>query len=531
MPQKIQLAIQGGGARLVDLVAALEAVQDLCQAGDLKVTRIAGTSAGGIAGAFFAAGVSMHDLRLRLQALRSADLAETFPRPPGLFRLLWRIRNGNPLWSFEPVARKLKEFLPSGVQSFADLKAKTGIELCVVAADLSTALPIPYRGEQRISDGVAASCGIPVAFRHYGSFGSSAEVDGGICENLPVAFLDASAIDEPIVCISFASDAAGPIQRSTTWFLMALVNTVISNSIARAKSSLPEGQVFEIETDIRTFDFDQALAACQDHNQHYKEVKKSARTFFDHFIAQQRRLSITSVANRWNTSDAGYLETMRHLGEVFGVRLDHTPLQYERCSLEVFANCLFEPGEPHHSEADELRFVQKFRVLNSPAGCHRIGLHDLQKATFRTVERIVVVGPDNVGVRFRAVPALPSDGSKTRQLLLLFEEDLPANSGPYTVSYRQLISNYAWRLAEEKNDEFWFGLSRSAGPIPEIDIVVHLPVRLDTVILSPYARSPGGEMRPNDKMPYEVGGEYKTVGWRGANVSPGQKFGCAVSLV
>ena len=51
MPLNLQLAIQGGGAKIVALMATMEAIDDLQQSGKLRVTRIAGTSAGALVGA------------------------------------------------------------------------------------------------------------------------------------------------------------------------------------------------------------------------------------------------------------------------------------------------------------------------------------------------------------------------------------------------------------------------------------------------------------------------------------------------
>jgi predicted acylesterase/phospholipase RssA len=66
-PQKVQLAIQGGGAKIVDLMATLEAIEELEKEGRLKVTKIAGTSAGSIVGAFFAAKIPMDTIRTNLR--------------------------------------------------------------------------------------------------------------------------------------------------------------------------------------------------------------------------------------------------------------------------------------------------------------------------------------------------------------------------------------------------------------------------------------------------------------------------------
>ncbi len=75
----IQLVIQGGGAKITHLVAALEAVQSLQREGVLRVTRIAGTSAGAIAGALFAAGVDMQRARDSFEAHRTRSSSARRP--------------------------------------------------------------------------------------------------------------------------------------------------------------------------------------------------------------------------------------------------------------------------------------------------------------------------------------------------------------------------------------------------------------------------------------------------------------------
>lgn len=59
----IQLVLQGGGAKLIALLAAMEAVEELEANGRIVVTRLCGTSAGAIAACLFAARVPMKEAR------------------------------------------------------------------------------------------------------------------------------------------------------------------------------------------------------------------------------------------------------------------------------------------------------------------------------------------------------------------------------------------------------------------------------------------------------------------------------------
>jgi len=81
--QFVQLAIQGGGAKLIPLLAACEAIQAL-EAEDnppIKITRIAGTSAGAIAGCIFAARIPMSTARLHFRRSFESRVSKYFPNP------------------------------------------------------------------------------------------------------------------------------------------------------------------------------------------------------------------------------------------------------------------------------------------------------------------------------------------------------------------------------------------------------------------------------------------------------------------
>src|SRR5436190_18430396 len=99
----IQLAIQGGGAKITYLLAALESVQSFEREGLLRVTRIAGTSAGAIAGALYRAGVDMRRARDAFESDRD-QLLLAFPAA-GVTRCAWQLLRRQPLWIAAPLRR------------------------------------------------------------------------------------------------------------------------------------------------------------------------------------------------------------------------------------------------------------------------------------------------------------------------------------------------------------------------------------------------------------------------------------------
>ena len=77
MPFKMQLAIQGGGARLALLMAAASPIQKLIRDEKIELTRVVGTSAGAIVAAFLAADVDIETFREVLLARRE-ELLRSF---------------------------------------------------------------------------------------------------------------------------------------------------------------------------------------------------------------------------------------------------------------------------------------------------------------------------------------------------------------------------------------------------------------------------------------------------------------------
>src|SRR5256885_377200 len=131
-PIPIQLAIQGGGAKIVFLLAALHAVKRLETRGLLKVTRIAGTSAGAISGALYASGVSMPEAKEYFRSRRET-FASTFPAEQSHTATIWKLWRNKPLWSQDLLRKALEDLLPKDVRQLKDLR----IPLTIVATDLS----------------------------------------------------------------------------------------------------------------------------------------------------------------------------------------------------------------------------------------------------------------------------------------------------------------------------------------------------------------------------------------------------------
>ncbi len=217
-PLRIQLAVQGGGARLSLLLGAMQAVQNAEQqngaARAIRVTRFAGTSAGALAAALLAVGHPIDDVRATLLSHRAElETMLQFPSPAGM---AWRAYRGRPIVDLAPIRQKLGRFFATRPDAkeqrqlrFSDLTAENGYRpLAVVASDVvaggSHTFSVETTPDESIVNALMASIAVPFLFQsHATSPGQPLLVDGGLCENLPIdALVNYCETDGPVVAIA-----------------------------------------------------------------------------------------------------------------------------------------------------------------------------------------------------------------------------------------------------------------------------------------------------------------------------------------
>ena len=136
----IGLALSGGAARCIAHLGVLEVLEQ----DDVEIQAIAGTSAGSIVGALYAAGMGLADIkRVLLKAKWRDILSFTVPRL-GLI-------------SSEGIYTFMEEVLP--VKHFSSLE----LPFAAVATDLKTAEKVVLSSGS-IAKAVQASCSLPLIF-------------------------------------------------------------------------------------------------------------------------------------------------------------------------------------------------------------------------------------------------------------------------------------------------------------------------------------------------------------------------------
>ncbi|MBW8865172.1 MAG: patatin-like phospholipase family protein, partial [Verrucomicrobia bacterium] len=340
MGTKIQVAIQGGGAKIIGLVAAMEVLQKMEAAGEVEITRLAGTSAGAIVAALYSAKIDMGQLRLSLGTGELRELFENYEKP-GKIEIIKRLVEGTPICDPGPIREFLRKLLEHAEKTYVnDLNPKVRI----VSANVAKSSKHDHKDEDKLLEALMSTSALPFVFRvwdtrrqpepprsrwkkFYHKYiatpphpeekaealrDNDAEkpwlVDGGICENLPISELLAGEHQlGPVVAITFSTDKYFR-PADILGFGKAVLDTAIDNSVHRARSLLPPSAIFEIGPwfPISTLDFGEAIKAAGDvtgPGKAYKRVTDEAVKFFKRYIQRQRDGNPATSYDPWRSDN------------------------------------------------------------------------------------------------------------------------------------------------------------------------------------------------------------------------------------
>jgi NTE family protein len=177
LKMNITLALSGGGVKGYAHIGVLR----ILEREGFHILALAGTSAGGLIGALYAAGYSPDEMEDRL---RHIDQGSLFSRMHG---------DGPSLFGFGGVTAILNELL--GEHSFGDAR----IPLAVTATDLTSGMPVVIK-QGRLVDAVLATSAVPGVFPAR-VLGDHLLVDGGVMNPVPVAEARALYPNAPVVAI------------------------------------------------------------------------------------------------------------------------------------------------------------------------------------------------------------------------------------------------------------------------------------------------------------------------------------------
>jgi predicted acylesterase/phospholipase RssA len=246
------VVLQGGGARLCLLMAVCDVLKRL-HGKELEITRVAGSSAGAIAAVMLSAPESMETFRERTQRIGRTHLKKfkTFATFGAL-----RVASGNSYFNKISLTKIFDELFckDSRLRQLSDL----AFPVEVFFTDLYSLKSRSAKSDEAIPHALAQSCNFPFAFVGYKA--GNAPVDGGLSLNLPV---DEFKRDESrmgrVIAISFATSFETTPASGLLHYTQQLFSAAIQGGVARSIDLLGAANVFSIETQIGTFEFEKAL--------------------------------------------------------------------------------------------------------------------------------------------------------------------------------------------------------------------------------------------------------------------------------
>lgn len=556
-PVPVQLAIQGGGAKLVPLLAALQAVAHLEEAGQLRVTRVAATSAGAIAGALFAAPVDMDVVKTHLKA--KAPLLIDSYAPPTVVRKGWALFWRRPFWNVQTIKSSLLELLGKR-KSLSDLERP----IRIVATDLKNLKKVVRsQPEDALIDAIMDSCAIPLFFRTPTSDtdGAALIVDGGICANLPSEELIADAQDGEVIGISFETSLIPTNPVGIVGFATTLLNSAMEHAVLRARQSLGSERLLSLRTDIDTFDFRRALT--EGLATEWDNCYEQSKDFFQAYVGrtleheelrkgEQARLArqaeetayelARESARRQQLSDA--LSTIRRTaGDVYLVQEAPKRFAYTRFSVVITAHSLL--AEAHEPDTVIRRSI--IRAADAPI-CAHLASTLTERNELPLLDEYQMLDKDGHELRIEQIEldpeyiTLDEIAAIRHRKIVYFRAPLQVNDirEPFELRTREKFTGSFAKLRRTKEDTISLRINRVSGTVPIVDLVVQLPKAYSgTKLLPGGLRDEEGQwvdfFQGQEIAQHVLNLEYPapfgffSLGWRGLDVVSGTRFGCKIN--
>jgi predicted acylesterase/phospholipase RssA len=372
MPTKIQVAFQGGGAKLIPLLAVAQALRDSPEL--VQVTRVSGTSAGAIAACLFATGQDLSRVQQHLKDSGPAYIDAVYPKQTSRIAMLTKIGFGYTLVNENKIRKAFGDlFTIFGSNAhYINLRHLT-IPTLITAAELINQRLAVFSSENKedvtIVDALFHSCGLPFLIKSIRNLGTPAYADGGIVANFPSDVLSKNSNDGPIIGVSFVDYEVAQRASNIAELALSLLNTAISAGMERAKQTLGEERVFSIKTAVKTFEFEKALTEeilISEWERVYLQFKNWLRETIPK-LTTTNTLEIKPV----DPSNEKRLFSSR-LFDVYRAQHEQTSFGAKRVGLVVHAYCLLEPEDRRSKNPDEVIEKRVFQVEKETLFCSKI---------------------------------------------------------------------------------------------------------------------------------------------------------------
>lgn len=532
----IHLVFQGGGARLVTLLAAVEAVAEWKQ-DNFNFVGITGTSAGAIAAAVLSRYKTVDAIsaaRHRMEASARANLHH-FDLRRTKFGIIYNAYMGKPLASEDALMRILKSTFE--IDDVSSLKMHHIPDLEIIASNVCTGEVVrygPQTPQQNVLEALCDSCAIPIVLR---SYRNGRITDGGIVANLDTVVEQYS--NKRVVAFSFPFKSRA-VPSGIDKFCLSLLSAAMDVSVRMTRDKIISsgGSVIELPSNFDTFEFRDAInTGLQASN--FNHIKTST---LDKLRAVSRNWKYNSRFNIESAMIENYNAFQR-------IQNAH-PYDVYKAATIVTCNSLFPAHDLRNGLHDEVEQRVTFRPRDSIL-CVRIGISASDAfdphgpADFQLTDD---QGNEVKALRLNGLD-IEYDGTKSYFSILYLDEPFDRDRGNLHARYRSHQANVMEKLKFNKieymrsintgempvrYEDFILGIPASFGNVSMLDLIDNIEKLDEKTSHNFLSRAKKDGYTKGQKMSEIVLRDYFVglpppdigyIGWRTADLLPGHTTG------
>jgi hypothetical protein len=280
----------------------------------------------------------------------------------------------------------------------------------------------------------------------------------------------------------------------------------------------------------------------------YDDTRTATEHFFDELL---RTTALTSAAHKtvapilgdkWLSENT---ETMRNLG-LYANTLSDVKYEVVSVSYILQANCLLTPGEPFFGDPDISTLKLVIRTGALPVHGQKFSMTISPSSGFYGRAELRIVAPSNdvyTPILFPITRPEPLDSVRKvekdaeqeniREVLAFLSPMFPANAGPFTLVFKELLKDSMLPLREGREDNLWISsMPRAAGMVKQMDLVLILPKSFGEVAMFSHKDSlnKGNLAEVKDYDDLVPQGFHSRV-WRCTNGNPSGPFAASLLTV
>lgn len=469
----VQIAFQGGGAKLCALMAVGQALQD-AHGKSIEIKRVSGTSAGSIVAALVASKKPIDQIRKELIAGHGERMVKAYTLKWPRLLSLWMIATGRPLRSQKQLRDWLDSIFDTKELQIGAISKESKIGLIIPSTDLAEAKAIPEAQVKDVKLAILNSTNIPFFFGAWKT--PSGRYDGGLCENLPVDLLreEIEEYSENIIAISF-EPLTGRSPSGTLSFALSLLDSAISTAERKTRLSLHPANIHYIDTSIGTFDFEDAFRSGL--NDKYELAYIRATQWIANWVRFKKDGKRQLKVDPWLEENPTAQFLLRQVGKVYRDIEQKKLIRYLSCRFSIYCNSLRQPGDPWHDVPDtaEVQFV--FHTERDSVASLRMGLFNIDSGSL-FVERtasIQLFGPNGKHRIIETPVRCEDDDLRSRSLCLFFDPPLEPGTGPYTLNFIENAQRLMQDLVKKGEDIIAYVPLRGSGPVGKVEYIFGYP--------------------------------------------------------